>query len=212
MAKDKKDGKFQFVFLNLEGDDDTIKEAVRQAGIILNRGLAQPAPPKVMLAVPVQKALGNGDQLPVQQDLYELTSSNESDEVGEEVPQKSVDKPKRPRKAQPTPEILRDFNESDFSAFQRYVKQMDLPSHFTKYLAIATWFKREKETDEISISHIYTIYQLSTWLAPENMGQTFRDMKSRENYFENGEKPGLWKINIVGLNAFDKMRLKSTEE
>src|SRR2546422_1283296 len=60
MAKENKDGKFQFVYVNVEGDQETLQEALRQVGTVLHHGIRPAAPSRTLIAVPVNKALGNG--------------------------------------------------------------------------------------------------------------------------------------------------------
>lgn len=219
MAKDSK-GKFQFVFLNLEGDEETIQEAVRQAGVILNRGMSPSQPPRTLIAVPVQtpKALENGGQNGAStytEQVYEIVDDESSDngDASAKTSATVAAKPKREKKAPRTPALLKGFdpNAADVS-LENFVNQKDTSTQFNKYLVIAAWFKKYKEVDEISTSHIYTCYQLLKWPAPDNMNQPFWDMKKLRSYFESGSKTGLWAITIVGLNEVDKMANNSNSE
>jgi len=223
MAKDNK-GKFQFVFLNLEGDEETIQEAVRQAGVILNRGMSPSQPPRTLIAVPVPqpKALENGSQngANAQGELvYEIvdeeSTSTNGDASGSSAASAAA-KPKRERKAPRTPALLKGFdpNAAEVS-LENFASQKDTSNastQFNKYLVIAAWFKKYKEVDEISNSHIYTCFQLLKWTAPDNMSQPFWDMKGKHSYFEKGSKNGAWAITIIGLNEVDKMAAKSNTE
>lgn len=218
MAKDSKDGKFQFVFLNLEGDQETLQEALRQAGVLLNRGMNTPQQTRTLIAVPVpaQKAIGDGQQNgAATEQVYEVVEEETPATNGDTpAPASTAAKPPRKRKAPRAPSLLKDFdpNAAEVS-LENFVKQKDISTNFNKYLVIAAWFKKYKEVEEIGTSHIYTCYQLLKWTAPDEMGQPFRDMKKHHSYFENGSKNGLWQITIIGLNEVDKMTPKgSTEE
>lgn len=212
MAKDNKEGKFQFVFVNVEGDQETLQEALRQVGTVLHHGIRPAQPSRTLIAVPVNKTLGNG-----------ATSNNENEsEVYEVLPEEPAfdttpatapassntnPKPKREKKAPKVPELLKNFDPNDADvSMTDFFNQHDTSSQFNKYLVIAAWFKRHKNTDEINLSHVYTCFQLMKWQAADNMSQPFIDMKRRHSYFEKGEQGG-WSITIVGMNEVDKSRL-----
>ena len=212
MAKENKEGKFQFVFVNVEGDQETLQEALKQVGTVLHHGI-RPAPAsRTLIAVPVNKALGNGA----------ATSNGDDSEVYEVLPEEPLSetaatttavssaanpKPKREQKAAKVPELLKNFDPNDADvSMTNFFNQHDTSSQFNKYLAIAAWFKRYKNTDEINLSHVYTCYQLMKWQASDNMSQPFTDMKRRHSYFEKGSQGG-WSITIVGMNEVDRARL-----
>lgn len=219
MPKDSKDGKFQFVFLNLEGDQETIQEAVRQAGVILNRGMGTPQQARTLIAVPVaaQKAIEGENQngKNVEQQVYEVVDVDNEPVGGEESANDNGTagaKPKRERKAPKTPKIINDIGFGDAEVtFSDYVKQKDASNDFKRYLVIAAWLRKYKETEAIGPAHIYTAFQYMKWPAPDDMGQPFRDMKRKHSYFENAGK-NLWKITIIGLNEVDRMEAKGDEE
>ena len=208
MGKDSKDGKFQFVFVNIEGDQDTLKEALRQVGTVLHHGLKPATPARTLIAVPVSKAIGNGSTAVNndQSDVYEvLPEEPTADEIPVSPAAATAAKPKREKKAAKVPEVLSfDPNDADVSMGD-FFSQHDTSSQFNKYLVIAAWFKRHKNVDEITVSHVYTCYQLMKWQAPDNMSQPFQDMKRLRSYFDKGGQGG-WCINIVGMNEVDRIR------
>lgn len=216
MAKESKDGKFQFVFVNIEGDQSTLQEALRQVGTVLHQGIRPPAPEKTLIAVPVSKALptsGNGtndDQMDLYEVVPEQTSNSDIETVS--VSSSRSPKPKREKKAGKVPELLKGFDPNDAEIpMAEFFSQHDTSSQFNKYLVIAAWFKRHyrKPTDEINASHIYTCYQLMKWQAPDNILQPFTDMKRLHSYFEKGSQ-GSWEISIVGINEVDRKRSSQT--
>jgi hypothetical protein len=220
MAKESKEGKFQFVYLNLEGDQETIQEAIRQAGVIMNRGTSNPQQARTLIAVPVQqpKALENGHEnggAPAQQVFEVMEEDTQATDTGATSGSnaQAAAKPERKRKAPRIPPLLKDFDHNAGEMpLETYMKQKDISTQTNKYLVLAAWFKKYKEVEEIGTSHIYTCFQLLDWPAPDDMGQPFRDLKKRDSYFENGSKNGLWKITIIGLNIVDKMTPTSSVE
>lgn len=216
MAKDKKTGKFQFVFVNLEGDDETIQEALRQVGGVLNRGMNPTT--RTLIAVPTQKVLADGNSGGSLQQVYEVvdeeTPAIDTEATAFTSSTLTAPKPKKAKKAPPIPPLLKDFDPNSAEvSFVDFVNQKDISTDFNKYLVIAAWFKKYKDQDQITTSHIYTCYQLMKWKAPNDMGRPFRNMKQSRSYFEKGSGDNVWKITIIGLNEVDnKMKLKNNRE
>lgn len=223
MSKQDKEGKIQFVFVNVEGDQETLQEALRQVGGVLNRGM-NPPQPRTLITVPVPKNLGEGSQNGSEngsqngestQQVYEVKfdDGEENPAEGSNTSSPAGDKPKRERKVPRTPAILKDFDPSDAEmSLEDYAKQKNTSTLVNKYLVVAAWFKKYKEVSEIDTSHIYTCFQLMKWDAPNDMGQAFRNIKTRYNYFDNGSKQNFWQINIVGLNEVDRMKSSNSSE
>jgi hypothetical protein len=209
MPKVGKDGKFQFVFVNIEGDQETLQEALRQVGTVLNHGL-KPAPTRTLIAVPAPKTIGNGvhSENNTDSDIYEVLPEEPTDKeplTAGDTNSKAAAKPKREKKAGRVPELLKEFdpNAAEVS-MNDFFNHHDTNSQFNKYLVIAAWFKRYKNVDEITPSHIYTCYQLMKWQAPDNLSQPFNDMKRLRSYFERTQSG--WAITIVGMNELDRQR------
>ena len=69
----------------------------------------------------------------------------------------------------------------------------------------AVWFKRYKSLDAIGIDHAYTAFKFVDWPTPDDIGQAFRNAKRGKNWFGDRRR-GNWTINIVGINAIDKLK------
>lgn len=205
MAKETKDGKIQFVFVNVEGDQETLQETLRQIGTVLNRGM-NPAMKKPLQVVN-SKALtspngtdGNSEQ------VHDGLAENVTDD--EEL---FTAKPKK-KWIPKTPSLLKDFDpDSGNVSFKDFVKQKNPSTIQAKYLVVAGWFKDQSSVDEITTSHIFTCFKLMDWVPPDDMAQTFRNIKKTRQYFENGSQNGHWKISILGLNALAKMTTTPTD-
>jgi hypothetical protein len=217
MSKDSKPGKIQFVFVNVEGDQETLQNAIRQVGGILNQGM-QPPQPKVLIAVPTQKSLSGGDGQNAidNHQVFEVQPQEQVPQAnsdGDKVASGQAARNKREKKAPKTPAVLKDFdpNEGDVT-FSDYVGSHNSETQINKYLLIAAWFKRHRDINEIDTSHIYTCFQLMKWPAPDDMGQPFRDMKAKNSYFDKGSKLGSWEITIVGLNEVDRIGRTSGDD
>jgi hypothetical protein len=223
MAKENKDGKFQFVFLNLEGDQETIQEAVRQAGLIINRGMNNPQQARTLIAVPVQqpKALGNGQEnssAPTQQvfEVMEEETQATDAETFSDTNGAAAAKSARQRRAPRPPEYMKDLDPNDAEvSLEAFAKQKGISkdsTHFNQYLLIGAWLHKYKDIKEIGPSHVFTCYELLNWTAPGNFRQTFTDMRKLHHYFEpSPKKNGTWEITIKGLNEVSKWDAKGAE-
>jgi hypothetical protein len=211
MAKETKDGKIQFIYVNVEGDQATLQEALRQVSTVLNRGMNPQ--PKTLIAVPVTgKALTGNDGNGASNQLYEVNDGHQENGRAEEVSEPSFDKGKRAKRVPKTPPLLRDFDQNSGNvSLKDFVKQKNPSTTIEKYLVIAGWFKDQLGVDEITTSHIFTCFPLMGWVPPDDMAQTFRNIKKIHHYFENGSKNGQWKISIIGLNELAKMTAIDTD-
>jgi hypothetical protein len=222
MAKEDKDGTFQFVFLNLKGDQATIQEAVRQAGQILSGMNPSQTPTKTYIAVPVspqQLGDGNGNANGAGQQIFEVVPEEVSTDGAENASASTTPvgaNQQRPRRAPRPPAYMKDIDPNDAEVtLADFAKQKGVSNESTQYnqyLVIGAWFQKYKSIAEIKIGHIFTCYQLLKWVGPDNLGQPFRDMKKNHHYFENGSKKGLWEITIAGLNEVDRMGIKNSTE
>jgi hypothetical protein len=156
------------------------------------------------------KTIGNGvnSENNTDSDIYEVLPEEPTDKeplTAGDTKSKTAAKPKREKKAGRVPELLKDFDPNAAEvAMNDFFNHHDTNSQFNKYLAIAAWFKRYQNVDEITPSHIYTCYQLMKWQAPDNLSQPFNDMKRLRSYFERTQ--GGWAISIVGMNELDRQR------
>jgi hypothetical protein len=221
MAKDSKEGKFQFVFLNLEGDQETIQEAIRQAGVIMNRGMSNPQQARTLIAVPVQqsKALANGNGDASAQQVFEVMEED-SPIIDAEVVSggntPAAAKSGRQRRAARAPEYMKDLDPNDAEvSLEAFATQKGVSkdsTQFHQFLLIGAWFHKYKDVKEIGPSHVFTCYEHLNWPGPGNFRQPFSDMKKLHHYFEpSPKKNGLWEITIKGLNEVVKWESKSVE-
>ncbi len=95
--------------------------------------------------------------------------------------------------------------ESGEQTFADFCKDKNPNSTSDRYLVVATWLKHNAKIDVISVDHINTCFRLMDWQMPDTPGQTFRNLKARNQYFKNGPEQGTWEITILGLNAVSKM-------
>lgn len=207
MAKESSSGKIQFVFVNVEGDQETLQEALKQVGNALNKGMAQQ--PKYIVQAPIPTKQISVNNQPEQPFFDVMTIEEEEEQEQDNTPTPKTRKPRKPPKAPP---LLKEDELSSASIpFTEFATTLDVSSQYNKYLAIAYWFDKYLEVKEIGISHIYTCYQLMKWSSPTNLLLTFQNGKRHNSYFDNGAKTGYWVLTLPGKNEVDKL-FKKVEE
>ena len=207
MAKESTNGKIQFVFVNVEGDQSTLQEALKQVGNALNKGMSQQ--PKYMVQpAPPAKQLGMNGQS--EQPVFEAMLVE--DEAEEEQETTQSPKPKRIKKPPKAPPLLKEEDLAPAQiSFPEFAATLDVSTQYNKYLAVAYWFDKYLDVKEIGISHIYTCYQLMKWTSPTNLLQAFQNGKRNYSYFDNGSKNSYWILTLPGKNEVDKLMKKSEE-
>ncbi|WP_343716381.1 hypothetical protein [Inquilinus sp.] len=112
-------------------------------------------------------------------------------------------KPRGPRKAGPTPEVL-ELDLTSGTSLASYAQKANPKSDRKRYLVIAAWFKEHRGIDAITVKHVYTCYRSLKW--PTNINdfsQTLRDLKS-DQLVTSPEK-GAYAINHLGLAEVEKL-------
>jgi len=114
---------------------------------------------------------------------------------------KPVQPPKKAFKGKILDDIAWDGNGTPFV---EYVKQRSSQETTTKFLVIASWFKRFGGHEAVGSNLVYNGYRKLGWGALNDMTQPFRDgAKSERGYYISAGK-GLYAITNIGLDAADK--------
>ncbi len=112
----------------------------------------------------------------------------------------------RAKRTPPTPKILEDPGFTEGSpTWPEFASSKAPDSEILKVAVVATWFKRVKSIDAITIDHAYTAYKFMDWITPDDIGQSLRNAKRTKNWFGT-DGAGNWTINILGINAVDKLK------
>jgi hypothetical protein len=185
--------RIRFVMVEAEiadGDIGQITQAIQNA--------LRPAVPAVQRI----SAL-NGTKV-IAHDVPEVETEREADdEVDAETPPVRS-KPKGPRKAAATPNVLEIGLTTDPS-LASYAQKTNPKSHAKRFLVVAAWFKEHREIDAISVDHVYTCYRALKW--PTNINdfaQPLRDLKSGQ--FLTSPEKGLYAINHLGIAEVEKLK------
>ena len=142
-------------------------------------------------------------------EVSEAVEAETTGEVSWETPNGDrTDRPNR-RSAPRAPRFLNDLDLTKAPVgLADFVQEKKSPDgDMDRYAVIAVWFKRQFNTEEITIDHIFTAYKALGWQAklPGDLSQTFRNLKSNKNWFDSGSKRGAYKVNWNGESAVNKM-------
>jgi hypothetical protein len=121
---------------------------------------------------------------------------------------------KKPRRAPRAPKFLDELNLTTAKVqLVDFIKEKNPDSDVNKYAVIAVWYKQHFNTDEISIDHIFTAYDVLGWKAQlpgPDPTQTLRNLKNVKNWLTTGSKRGFFKVNWHCEDAVNKMGTAKT--
>ena len=197
--KDNRVGKIKLNILQfeLDGSDETLQEGLRTVAEALNRSLSPGQRVITQIQTPSRLALGNGAA--AQEEEIEQEEVVETEQPMTTPPTRS-----RSPRQYPKLEVIDDLDLKAPVSFEEYCEGIELPSDAKKCLIIAAWFKEHRGLGEITAHHAYTCYRFMKWSVPRDLGQVFRELKSKKSWFSNSTS-GTYVINHVGLNEASKL-------
>ena len=198
--------KVRFFEIEMDGDTDALQESLRTLTSAINKPVSQ-SQRHFMGGMAAPKQIAPGPEALEGEVLEE--DEEESSEAGTEVgtpPSGSKNGRQRAKRTPPTPQILENPGFEDGEPTWPAFAELKSPDNDVLRVAVvATWFKRVKGLDAITIDHAYTAYKFVDWPTPDDIGQTFRNAKRTKNWFGT-DGAGSWTINIIGINAVDKLK------
>jgi hypothetical protein len=114
--------------------------------------------------------------------------------------------PARPKKTK-SPEVL-DLDLDTAVSFIDFATARNPTNDQKRYLVIAEWFKRHRETPAITMNHVYTCYRKIKW--PTNIADFdagLRALKGRK--LMSRTAPGTYAINHLGTAEVDALHTES---
>lgn len=199
-------GKITVVMFQVEGDDQTLQDAIKTLG----QGME-----KLTSATPVYKYInapvGSRHALPVDVDADASTidgdaSKTEADSY-EEAPA-SAPKPagsSRKRRIQKALIPLKGVDWVSDTPFRDYCDQKKPSSNPEKFVVIAGWFKNVRGEHVVTPPHVAAAFDVMDWQKPEDIGQVFRQTKHEKEWFDKGDKQMEWVLAQRGINHLDRM-------
>jgi hypothetical protein len=122
---------------------------------------------------------------------------------GDESPPPAT-KPLRARKPPTAPTVLH-LDLTTQPSLEEFTQRANPKNHYERFLVVAAWFKSSRDTNAITVAHVYTCYRALKWQANiSDFGQPLRDLK-RKQYFTSPEK-GHYEINHLGISEVEKLQ------
>lgn len=187
---DSEGGKIEFVFVKLEGSNETIQETVKTIADAIKPQLVYMRPS--LPPFEEQRAL----------DAIEVEPEEVLVEPAEKPTPKKKKETTRVRSASRPPEPLDlDLTTGDMP-FKRYVQLKNPKSDADRYVLVADWLNTYRSISPINKAHIHTCYRFMGWTAPEDLNQTFRSLKNQD-FRQHAQ--GQYAITVVGQNRISEL-------
>jgi len=134
----------------------------------------------------------------------DLGTEDEQEEFGAARPRPQKNSKPRPAKV---PTVLNDIDVKSSPSLHDYISQFDLKTSFEKYLAIAHWFREARETDAVTVDHIYTCFRILSWpTGSSDFEKPLRNMRTNQ-WVIGGAKEG-YTLTLTGADKIEKKKAK----
>lgn len=108
-----------------------------------------------------------------------------------------------------SPKFLNDLDITKAKKdLKEFVAEKNPSSVPTKYLAIVYWLQKYMDVPEVTIDHVYTIFDILGWKAemPTNPSVPLRDLKSKAHVLTREPGAEGYKLNFKGEQEVEKMK------
>ena len=197
---DKGRVKFRFVEFELEGDNPTLQDALRNITAAMtsrsgtgNVVVSSIKEPTAFLAAPSPNGIAD-------ESTVDTVVTKEADSV--------PSSPKAPRHGgQPrSPQVLDLDMTSGKIPLKAFCEAKNPTTEHQKYLVIAAWLKENRSIAEVTMDHIHTGYRHMGWHTPSDASAALRQMKqSKYGYFRKGTGKGAYTLIHTGENVVSQM-------
>lgn len=149
----------------------------------------------------------SADEFELEEIAAEDTGPDNDEESQVTTTPKGTAKPKKSR----SPQVIDVDLDTDVSLVD-FVSSHKPKNVAEKFLVVATWFKRHRDTDAIGIDHVYTCFlhpklKWSTTMA--DFDAPFRQHKKRNRVTR--KSAGLYSINHIGTGEVDEYADRTSE-
>ena len=200
-------GKMTVVMFQLEGNDETLRDAIR----VMGHGIEKMAPgaPVYKLIQAPGPARTNGALPSSEEDEAIEPVILEPEETGDDDGQASSSQSDKPRTRR-IPKAIPAAKGIDWETgtpWKDYAAQKNPEGNPSRFVAAAGWFKNVRGLDVITPGHIVAAFDVMDWPKPENIPNTFAQLKHKRagELFDKGEKPNEWTLSQRGVNALDRL-------
>lgn len=198
----------------MEGNDEVMAEgfkAIRELSTAISRNAVLP-PSKPALAAGNTGSTSNGKvaTLEAETDEQEETASIEEtvvEDEGEEVSSGNGSGTKRSYNFK-TPTFL---NELDLSKgtkpLPEFIAAKSPTDVMDKYLVVAFWLQKHMGIEEVTVDHIYTVFDHLDWKGemPVKPGKPLSDLKSKRHVLTREPDAAGYKVNFKGERYIENM-------
>ena len=191
------------VVMRFRGSGETIRRGFDTVSQALNAlappvQVLPPSRPARKLAPASSNSTEAMEPAEVEEGTYENADLVDAEEAPATEEKKSVPRERKPPRI---PELNNKLDLNTATSLATYVKEKAPKTTSERFLVVAGWFKHHRNTDEISISDMFTCFHVMGWKdRPEDIGQHFRNLKSHQKWFGSGTGKGTYQLTITGLN------------
>jgi hypothetical protein len=201
-------GKMTVVMFQLEGNDETLRDAIKVMGHGMEK-LSPGAPVYKLIQAPPQ-GRSNGS-LPTDADEEESLDAEalNAEELDAERASSQSDSNNKPKKKYIPKAIpaVKGIDWDSGTSWKDYAAQKKPESNPSRFVAAAGWFKNIRNLDVITPGHIVAAFDVVDWPKPESIPNTFAQLKQKRSgeLFDKGEKANEWVLSQRGINALDRL-------
>ena len=203
-------GKMTVVMFQLEGSDETLRDAIKVMGHGLEK-LAPSAPIYKLIQAPGQTrtsgALPANDEDEVSEPEILEGESGGQDAGAANSQSGGSDKPPRVRKPPKAIAAVKGIDWETDTSWKDYAAQKKPEGNPQRFVVVAGWFKKFRSVEVITPGHIVAAFDVMDWEKPENIANTFAQLKQQRSgeLFDKGEKTNEWVLSQRGVNLLDRL-------
>jgi hypothetical protein len=202
-------GKVTVVMFQLEGSDETLRDAIRVMGQGLEK-LAPSAPIYKFISPPQTGTrgtlpMGDDDEV-IEPETLEAEQGG-AFEDGASSPSQSGTSEKKKRNPPKAIPAVKGIDWESGTSWKAYAAQKNPEGNPSRFVTAAGWFKNVRGVDVITPGHIVAAFNVMDWPKPENIPNTFAQLKHKRagELFDKGEKANEWVLSQRGVNALDRL-------
>jgi hypothetical protein len=203
--------KVRVIEFELHGRNATVSEGIKAfTEAISGRAVVVTEPKRPALpAVPKKEtAVETVDAEPVEQPEGSAAEP-EADEVeSDETPSNGGGNATKRNYSYKKPNFLNDLDPSKASKpLTDFIKEKNPSSLMDKYIAVVVWLTTHMGVQEVTIDHVYTIFDQLGWKGemPTNPSIPLRDLKSKKHMLTREDGAEGYKVNFKGEQYVENM-------
>lgn len=209
-------GKITVVMFQLEGSDETLRDAIKVMGHGLEK-LAPSAPVYKLIQAPGQvrgdgaAPLGGAEE--AAESDFPGPEENGFEEDASSSAQGANSEKARTRRIPKAIPAVKGIDWDMGTPWREYATQKNPEGNSSRFVAAAGWFKNIRALDVITPGHIVAAFDVMDWPKPENIPNTFAQLKHKNGgeLFDKGEKPNEWVLSQRGVNLLDRLGKDKTK-